>query len=43
MTRSGATRVLVDQLDGEPIGKVNFVLRDSKDRLWITGNRPAGV
>jgi len=36
MTRSGETRVLVDRLDGEPIGKVNFVLRDSKDRLWIT-------
>ena len=30
------TRVLVDRIDGEPIGKVNFVLRDSKDRLWIT-------
>ena len=36
MTRSGESRVLVDRLDGEPIGKVNFVLRDSKDRLWIT-------
>lgn len=36
MTRSGATRVLVDAIDGEPIGKVNFVLRDSKDRLWLT-------
>ncbi|HUK61207.1 MAG TPA: SMP-30/gluconolactonase/LRE family protein [Stellaceae bacterium] len=36
MTRSGESRVLVDRLDGNPIGKVNFVLRDSKDRLWIT-------
>src|SRR5690606_17593489 len=36
MTRTGETRVLVDKIDGEPIGKVNFVLRDSKDRLWIT-------
>ena len=36
MTRSGDTRVLVDTIDGAPIGKVNFVLRDSKDRLWIT-------
>jgi sugar lactone lactonase YvrE len=36
MTRSGETRVLVDQIDGEPIGKVNFVLRDSRDRLWLT-------
>ena len=36
MTRDGATRVLVDQIDGEPIGKVNFVLRDRRDRLWLT-------
>ena len=36
MMRDGKTRVLVDSVDGEPIGKVNFVLRDSRDRLWIT-------
>lgn len=36
MTRDGQTRVLVDQIDGEPIGKVNFVLRDRSDRLWLT-------
>ncbi|MCB2035095.1 MAG: SMP-30/gluconolactonase/LRE family protein, partial [Ottowia sp.] len=36
MTREGATRTLVDRIDGQPIGKVNFVLRDSKDRVWIT-------
>ena len=36
MTREGETRVLVDTIDGAPIGKVNFVLRDSKDRLWLT-------
>lgn len=36
MTRDGATRVLVDTIDGEPIGKVNFVLRDSRDRIWLT-------
>jgi sugar lactone lactonase YvrE len=36
MTRGGATRVLADSIDGEPIGKVNFVLRDSLDRIWIT-------
>lgn len=36
MTREGATRTLVDQIDGQSIGKVNFVLRDSKDRIWIT-------
>ena len=36
MSRDGATRVLADSIDGEAIGKVNFVLRDSKDRIWIT-------
>jgi gluconolactonase len=36
MTRDGQTRVLVDQIDGQPIGKVNFVLRDRRDRLWLT-------
>jgi gluconolactonase len=36
MTREGDTRVLADSIDGEAIGKVNFVLRDSKDRIWIT-------
>ena len=28
--------MLAESIDGEPIGKVNFVLRDSKDRIWIT-------
>ena len=36
MTRKGESRVLADKIDGRPIGKVNFVLRDSKDRIWIT-------
>src|SRR5271168_3120940 len=36
MTRSGDSKVLADSIDGEAIGKVNFVLRDSKDRIWIT-------
>ncbi len=36
MTRDGRTRSLVDRIDGKPIGKVNFVLRDSKNRLWLT-------
>jgi gluconolactonase len=36
MTRAGDTRVLADSIDGEAIGKVNFVLRDSRDRIWIT-------
>lgn len=33
---TGATRVLHDQIDGKPMGKVNFVLRDSRGRLWVT-------
>jgi len=36
MSRDGASKVLADRIDGQPIGKVNFVLRDSKDRIWIT-------
>ncbi len=36
MSPDGTTRVLADSIDGEAIGKVNFVLRDSQDRIWIT-------
>lgn len=36
MKRTGETEILFDTIDGKSIGKVNFVLRDSKDRLWIT-------
>lgn len=36
MTRDGASRVIADSIDGAPIGKVNFVLRDSRDRIWLT-------
>lgn len=36
MKRTGETRVLHDTIDGAAIGKVNFVLRDSKDRIWLT-------
>lgn len=36
MTRGGETRVMLDSIDGKPLGKVNFVLRDSRDRIWIT-------
>ncbi len=36
MKRTGETTVLFDTIDGKEIGKVNFVLRDTKDRLWIT-------
>lgn len=36
MTRDGRSRVLADSIDGQAIGKVNFVLRDSQNRIWIT-------
>ena len=36
MTRTGETTVMFDTIDGDRIGKVNFVCRDSKDRVWIT-------
>ena len=36
MSRDGQTRLLYDNIDGEAIGKVNFVLRDSKNRIWLT-------
>ena len=36
MTRDGRVTVLHDTIDGAPIGKVNFVLRDSRGRLWLT-------
>jgi gluconolactonase len=36
MSRDGGSRVLADSIEGEPIGKVNFVLRDSRDRIWVT-------
>jgi len=36
MTRTGETRIMFDRVEGREIGKVNFVLRDSKNRIWIT-------
>lgn len=36
MKRTGQSEVLFDSINGKPIGKVNFVLRDSKDRIWLT-------
>jgi len=36
MTKDGISRVLAPSIDGQPVGKVNFVLRDSKDRIWVT-------
>jgi sugar lactone lactonase YvrE len=34
--RDGRTRTLVDRIDGQPVGKANFVTRDSQGRLWLT-------
>ncbi|MBT3991117.1 MAG: SMP-30/gluconolactonase/LRE family protein [Rhodospirillaceae bacterium] len=36
MAPDGETKTIYDSIDGKAIGKVNFVLRDSKDRLWLT-------
>lgn len=36
MDLEGETKLIYDTIDGQPIGKVNFVLRDSKNRLWLT-------
>jgi len=36
MSPDGKTTLMYDSIDGQAIGKVNFVLRDSKDRLWLT-------
>ena len=36
MDRRGLTRTLYTEIDGRPIGKANFVMRDSRDRLWVT-------
>jgi sugar lactone lactonase YvrE len=36
MGRDGSSRTLHTHVDGEPLGKVNFVLCDSQDRIWFT-------
>jgi sugar lactone lactonase YvrE len=36
MSRDGTSQVIACSIDGQPVGKVNFVLRDSKDRVWVT-------
>ncbi len=36
MTREGASRTLFDRIDGQPLGKTNFVLTDSRGRIWFT-------
>ncbi|MEK6345912.1 MAG: SMP-30/gluconolactonase/LRE family protein [Burkholderia sp.] len=36
LTLAGERQVLLDRLDGKPLGKVNFVLCDRRGRLWLT-------
>ena len=36
MTRDGRSRTLYTEVDGRPLGKTNFILRDSRDRIWLT-------
>lgn len=36
MARDGTTRTLLSEIEGKPIGKANFVTRDSRGRLWLT-------
>jgi len=36
MARNGESRIILDTIDGRPIGKANFVTRDKKGRLWLT-------
>lgn len=36
MTREGHLRTLYTEIDGQPLGKANFVLRDSQNRIWLT-------
>jgi gluconolactonase len=36
MRRDGRSRTLYTHIDGEPLGKTNFVLCDSQDRIWFT-------
>lgn len=36
LNRNGDLHVLHDNLDGQPLGKANFPLLDSKGRIWFT-------
>lgn len=36
MTRTGESRTLFDRINGQPMGKMNFVLCDSQGRIWFT-------
>ena len=36
MTRDGSLRTLYTEIDGVPLGKANFPLRDKQNRIWFT-------
>jgi len=36
LRRDGSMQLLCKQIDGRPLGKTNFVLCDSRDRIWFT-------
>lgn len=36
MTRDGASTTIAKEIDGIPLGKTNFVLVDSRERIWFT-------
>ncbi len=36
MTRDGRSQTLYDRIDGQPLGKANFVLCDRRGRIWFT-------
>ena len=36
MTRHGKLTTIITEIDGRPLGKTNFPLRDSKDRIWFS-------
>lgn len=36
MTREGQLKTLYTEIDGQPLGKTNFVLRDRQGRIWFT-------
>jgi len=36
MTRTGQSSTMLTEIDGVSLGKTNFVLRDSQNRIWLT-------
>jgi sugar lactone lactonase YvrE len=36
LRRDGSTQLICQHIDGQPLGKTNFVLCDSQDRIWFT-------